>query len=93
MTIDGRKGFAEAIRKQLGAVPIQLCLFHAQAIVRRYIGMYPNHEAGQDLMYLMRQLTSINPQCFIDQFIQLEHTYYLLLHPSPGVIELNNVSV
>jgi len=34
VTIDGRKGFYEHIKKILGPVPIQMCLFHQKMISR-----------------------------------------------------------
>lgn len=80
VTIDGRKGFEEAIRKELGGVPIQLCLFHARAIVRRYLGPNPSTEAGQELAHLMSKITFICPQDFIDQFhhLTLKHRRNLI---------------
>jgi hypothetical protein len=35
ITIDGRRGYINNIRKLLGNIPIQMCLFHQKAIVRR----------------------------------------------------------
>ncbi|MFN5351336.1 MAG: hypothetical protein ACK5BE_01800 [Alphaproteobacteria bacterium] len=39
VTIDGRRGAYPAIKKIFGPVPIQMCLFHQKAIIRRYIGI------------------------------------------------------
>lgn len=82
VTIDGRKGFDEAIRKELGGVPIQLCLFHARAIVRRYLGPNPTAQAAEDLSILMSRLTTIQPQDFIDQFHRLTIKHRIALLPS-----------
>lgn len=80
VTIDGRKGFEGAIRKELGGVPIQLCLFHARAIVRRYLGPNPTTEVAQDLAELMSRVRYICPQEFIDQFhnLELKHRVHLI---------------
>lgn len=84
VTIDGRKGFAEAIRKVCGPVPIQLCLFHARAIVRRYLGPNPATDAAKDLAKLMSNVRAIYPQNFIDQFTHLQNKHHeILRHPHP----------
>jgi transposase-like protein len=82
VTIDGRKGFDEAIRKELGGVPIQLCLFHARAVVRKYLGPSPTAESAVDLSILMSKLTTIEPQDFIDQFQRLTIKHRIALLPS-----------
>ena len=56
VTIDGRRGFYETIKKILGPVPVQMCLFHQKAIIRRYLTDRPKSSAGQDLKALMNNL-------------------------------------
>ena len=82
VTIDGRKGFDEAIRKELGGVPIQLCLFHTRAIVRRYLGPNPTAEAALDLSLLTAKLKSSDPQNFINQFHRLTIKHRIALLPA-----------
>jgi len=69
ITIDGRRGYINNIRKLLGNIPIQMCLFHQKAIVRRYITDRPRSRCGKDLKDLMHLLCKPESQQeFIDQF-------------------------
>jgi hypothetical protein len=83
ITIDGRAGYYNAIRKLLGGVPIQMCLFHQQAIVRRYVTDKPKSLCGQELKDLMKSLGSAEPSDFIDRF-------YRLFHKHRGFLEERN---
>jgi hypothetical protein len=86
VTIDGRKGFEEAIRRELGGVPIQLCLFHARAIVRRYLGPSPTHKAAQDLAELMLTLRHSCTGRFMGQFEKYQNEHQeILQRPRPLV--------
>lgn len=71
VTIDGRTGFYENIRKILGGVPIQMCLFHQKAIIRRYIGNNPKSQCAKDLKLLMNEVCHTDIQEFIDKFYAL----------------------
>ncbi len=82
MTIDGRKGYEEAIRDILGPVPIQLCLFHANAIVRRYVGNHPNTDAGKDLLKLVGKIKYIEPENFVACYKNLEFKHRKILSKS-----------
>jgi len=81
ITIDGRRGYINNIRKLLGQIPIQMCLFHQKAIVRRYITDRPRSQCGKDLKELMHHLCKPESQQeFIDQFYLLQEKYcYFLL--------------
>ena len=81
VTIDGRRGYINNIRKLLGNIPIQMCLFHQKAIVRRYITDRPRSQCGKDLKESMHLLCkSESHQEFINQFYALQEKYrYLLL--------------
>ena len=73
VTIDGRRGYINNIRKLLGRIPIQMCLFHQKAIVRRYITDRPRSQCGKDLKELMHLLCKPHlQQEFIDQFYRLK---------------------
>ncbi len=82
VTIDGRRGYINNIRKLLGNIPIQMCLFHQKAIIRRYITDRPWSQCGMDLrgglMHLLWKPES--HQEFIYQFYFLKEKYYGLLH-------------
>ena len=79
VTIDGRRGYMQAIRKLLGPVPIQMCLYHQKAIVRRYISDRPQSQAGQELQALMQRLCFAEPDVFVDAFYRwkTEHRCFL----------------
>jgi hypothetical protein len=81
ITIDGRRGYINNIRKLLGNIPIQMCLFHQKAIVRRYITDRPRSQCGKDLKELMHLLCKPNlQQEFIDQFYTLQDQYQYFLN-------------
>ena len=81
ITIDGRRGYINNIRKLLGNVPIQMCLFHQKAIIRRYITDRPRSECGKDLKELMQLLCKPEShQEFINQFYRLKDQYHYFLN-------------
>ncbi|NBV06212.1 MAG: hypothetical protein EBS06_03125 [Proteobacteria bacterium] len=81
VTIDGRRGYINNIRKLLGKIPIQMCLFHQKAIIRRYITDCPRSQCGKDLKELMHLLCKPNlQQEFIDQFYALKNQYHYFLN-------------
>jgi hypothetical protein len=80
VTVDGRRGYINNIRKLLGKIPIQMCLFHQKAIVRRYITDRPRSECGRKLKELMHLLCKPDlQQEFIDQFYHLQNQYHYFL--------------
>ncbi len=81
VTIDGRRGYINNVRKLLGKIPIQMCLFHQKAIVRRYLTDRPRSRCGKDLQELMHLLCrQKSHQEFINQFYRLQDQYrYVLL--------------
>ncbi len=81
ITIDGRRGYINNIRKLLGNIPIQMCLFHQKSIIRRYITDRPRSQCGKDLKELMHRLCKPEShQKFIDQFYQLKDQYRYFLN-------------
>lgn len=79
ITIDGRRGYYQAIRKLLGGVPIQMCLYHQKAIVRRYITDRPKSACGQELRALMASLCHARPEEFVEGFYSLLHRHRAFL--------------
>lgn len=80
VTIDGRRGYINNIRKLLGNIPIQMCLFHQKAIIRRYVTDRPRSECGRALKELIHLLCKPEShQEFIDQFYHLQNQYYYFL--------------
>lgn len=81
VTVDGRRGYINNIRKLLGNIPIQMCLFHQKAIVRRYITDRPQSSCGKALKDLMYHFCKPElQQEFIDRFYKLKDEYYYFLH-------------
>lgn len=80
VTIDGRKGFYENIRKTLGGVPIQMCIFHQKAIIRRYTGNNPKLKPAKDLKELTGKLCQAEAQDFVAEFYTLAEQHKGFLH-------------
>lgn len=79
ITIDGRRGYYQTLRKQLGGVPIQMCLYHQKAIVRRYITDRPKNACGHELRQLMKTLCHARPEEFVESFYSLLHRHRAFL--------------
>lgn len=80
VTIDGRRGYFNNIRKLLGNIPIQMCLYHQKAVIRRYITDRPRSELGIKLKGLMKLICiPEDQQEFIDKFYHLKHQYHYYL--------------
>ena len=80
VTIDGRRGYYNNIKKVLGPVPIQMCLYHQKAIIRRYITDRPKTLCGQELKGLMALLCLLQTEEFIERFYQLKDKYKIFLN-------------
>ena len=59
ITCDGRRGLLGSF----GDIPTQMCHFHQIAIVRRYLTKNPKHKSSQELLLLVKSLTTSNKQC------------------------------
>ncbi len=75
VTLDGRRGFVETIGRVLGPVPVQMCLYHQKAIIRRYITDRPQSPCGQELKEIMKTLCQAEPELFIDRFYCWKHRH------------------
>ena len=53
IVIDGMWGLMQALRRY----PVQMCQFHQQMIVRRYLAEDPDLEAARDLLDLINAIT------------------------------------
>ena len=81
VTVDGRRGYINNIRKLLGNIPIQMCLFHQKAIIRRYITDRPRSPCAKQLKELMHLLCRPEfQQEFIDRFYHLKNQHHYFLH-------------
>ncbi len=64
ITIDGRKGTISLIEKLFQNMPIQMCLFHQKAIIRRYLTGNPKTECGKAIKKLMDDLLILSEETF-----------------------------
>ena len=58
---DGRKGLFTAFP----GIPMQMCHFHQQAIIRRYLTQNPKVEASKELREISLTLSSINEESWV----------------------------
>ncbi len=80
ITIDGRRGYYQTLRKVLGGAPIQMCLYHQKAIVRRYVTDRPKSACGQELRELMKTLCHARPEEFVENFYRLMQKHQSFLN-------------
>jgi len=75
ITIDGRKGTISLIKRLFPAVPIQLCIFHQKAIVRRYLTSKPKTPCGKEIRSLISFLTFIDEPLFLACLSDIKEGY------------------
>ena len=66
VVLDGRKG----VREVFSDIPVQMCHFHQKAILRRYLTLHPQLEAGQELSAIGRTLTFVSEKDFTQLLIE-----------------------
>jgi hypothetical protein len=74
-TIDGRRGVVQLLESLFPSTPVQLCLFHQKASVRRYTTTRPKTPCGKEMRQLMAFLIYIDEQCFLACIADLKKTY------------------
>ena len=75
VTIDGRKGAISLVKRLFPDVPVQLCLFHQKAIVRRYLTGHPKALCGKELRALTSFLGHIDEKIFMECLDDLMDRY------------------
>ena len=75
VTIDGRKGTISLIERLFPTLPIQLCLFHQKAIVRRYLTKKPKLPCGKEIQALVSFLAYIDESLFLDCLADIKNRY------------------
>ena len=75
ITIDGRKGAISLVNRLFSDMPVQLCLFHQKAIVRRYLTGHPKTLCGKELRALVAFLGFIPEKIFMDCLDDLRKRY------------------
>jgi hypothetical protein len=79
VTIDGRIGYYSTIREVLGGVPIQMCLYHMMAIIKRHLKGQYRHDSAKNLNDLVNEIITIDVQEFIVKFYFLKNKYQAFL--------------
>lgn len=74
VTCDGRRGLITSLQ-----IPTQMCQFHQQQIITRYLTRNPKHNASKALRQLSLTLTKSDKNTFIDRLDNwyLHHKTYL----------------
>ena len=75
VTIDGRKGVIQLIKRLFPDVPIQLCIFHQKAIVRRYLTAKPKTSCGQEIRELTSFLNHVSEDLFVECLADIKARY------------------
>ena len=65
---DGRKGLFGLFK----GIPIQMCHYHQQEIIRRYLTRNPKLQAGKELLEISKQLSKLTEEQFITLFTEWE---------------------
>lgn len=79
VTLDGRKGAISLLEKHFPGVPVQLCLFHQKAIVRRYLTGRPKTPCGKELQALVASLGGTPEDIFMCALDELRHRHEVFL--------------
>lgn len=75
ITIDGRKGTVSLIKRIFPSVPIQLCIFHQKAIIRRYLTSQPKTKCGKEIRTLVSFMTHLDEECFVQCLEGIKNDY------------------
>jgi len=66
VTLDGKKGAISLVERHFQDVPVQMCLFHQKAIIRRYLTSRPKTMCGKELQLLVSFLGDLSVDVFMD---------------------------
>jgi len=75
VTIDGRRGVVQLLERLFPGMPIQLCLYHQKAVVRRYTTIRPKTECGKAIRALMAEMISLAEPDFLARLHAIKRTY------------------
>lgn len=74
-TIDGRRGVVQLLERLFPGTPIQLCLYHQKAIVRRYTTTRPKTECGKAIRSLMAEMVTLAEPDFLSRLHAIKWQY------------------
>jgi len=72
---DGRKGLFTLF----GDVPVQMCHYHQQEIIRRYLTRNPKLQAGKELLDLSKKISKLTEKEFVTLFEEWENKWAAFL--------------
>lgn len=75
ITIDGRKGTVSLVKRLFPDVPIQLCIFHQKAIIRRYLTAQPKTKCGKEIRTLVFFMMHIDEEVFLQCLSGIKNDY------------------
>jgi hypothetical protein len=75
ITLDGRRGYIQLLHHLLPQTPIQLCLFHQKAIIRRYTTSRPKTDCGKAIVALSHDLLNLSKQAFLERLEGIKTTF------------------
>ncbi len=73
--IDGRRGVVQLLERMFPGTPIQLCLYHQKAIVRRYTTTHPKTECGKAIRALMAEMLNLAEPDFLARLHDIKRTH------------------
>ena len=79
VTIDGRKGAISLVKRLFPDAPVQLCLFHQKAIVRRYLTGNPKTDCGKVIAKLSCDLLTLTEEQFLARLQSVRDEYAAFL--------------
>lgn len=74
-TIDGRRFMFDLLTKRYPKIPIQMCILHMKAIIRRYTTQRPKTRLGKALKILKTILCRVSEKMFLRIFSQVGYIY------------------
>lgn len=75
ITIDGRKGTISLIKRLFPDTPIQLCIFHQKATIRRYLTAKPKTKCGKEIRILISFMMDIDERMFLQCLVGIKNYY------------------
>jgi len=74
-TVDGRKGVLRAIEELFPGVPVQMCIFHQKAILKRYLTDNPKTLCGQKTKDMADKILLLGEPDFRQQLDELKREF------------------
>jgi hypothetical protein len=75
VTLDGRRGYIQILHQLLPSVPVQLCLFHQKATIRRYTTSRPKTDCGKAIFALSNDLLHLDKTTFMTRLNDLKSEF------------------